>query len=265
MNQQAIGILDSGVGGLTVVKELFRQLPRERLVYFGDTARCPYGPRPVDEVQNFTYQIISYLIQYNLKMLVIGCNTATAVVFPAVKSKYHFPVVGVINPGARSAIKVTKNGKVGVIGTVGTIRSEAYEKALKAINPELQVLSHPCPNLVPLVEEGTATYEELQQKVSQELEPVQNKEIDTLILGCTHYPLISDVIQDVMGSDVSLISSAEETAREVSAILGHNGQLSSNAEAPEHMFITSGDPHLFKKIAERFLEREISVKGISWE
>ncbi|MEX2103727.1 MAG: glutamate racemase, partial [Bacilli bacterium] len=144
MAHQAIGILDSGVGGLTVVKELFRQLPRERLVYFGDTSRCPYGPREASEVEAFTYQIINYLLQYNLKMLVIGCNTATAVVFPVVKSRFYFPVVGVINPGARAAIKATKNGRVGVIGTAGTIRSQSYVKALHNVNPDLNVTGLAC-------------------------------------------------------------------------------------------------------------------------
>ncbi|GAB7388707.1 glutamate racemase [Bacillaceae bacterium] len=270
--QKSIGIIDSGVGGLTVAREVMRQLPREKIVYFGDTARCPYGPRPVEEIRAFTHQMIRYLMQYHLKLLVIGCNTATAVVLPEIQQDDLLPVVGVIEPGARSAIQATKNGRIGVIGTVGTIRSKAYEKALKRINPDLYVVSYACPTLVPLVESGDLHSERALRIVADALAPLAGESIDTLILGCTHYPLLAHLIRQVMGDRVNLINSAEETAREVSALLAHRGMLAADdgdgmdvPDHPGHRFFTSGTPELFRRIAEEWLQQAVDVSHVSLE
>lgn len=260
--QQGIGIIDSGIGGLTVVKEVMRQLPRERVIYFGDTARCPYGPRPAEEVRRFTFEMIEYLLQFQMKALVIACNTATAIAMAEVTEQSAIPVIGVIEPGARTAIKETRTHRIGVIGTVGTINSGAYEKALKRLNPYAEVFSLACPNLVPLVESGDFYSDRARSIVKESLAPMKDKQIDTLILGCTHYPLISQLIQEEMGDGVNLISSAEETARELSAVLSYRGMLTQNGtfQPPEHQFFTSGDPVLFQKMAEDWLQTSVQVK-----
>lgn len=263
MNEtRAIGILDSGVGGLTVVREVIRQLPRERIVYFGDTARCPYGPRSAEIVRRFTLEIVEFLCaSVPLKALVIACNTATAFALEDVRRAVPVPVVGVIHPGARTAIKASSSGRIGVIGTQGTIQSGAYERALHHISPELEVISLACPTLVPLVENGNAEAEDTLSFVEQALRPLHEHHLDTLILGCTHYPLLMDHIARVMGPDIQLISSAEETARELSAILHHREMLTSpTSKFIEPLFFTSGDPSLFQRIATRWLKREVNVK-----
>ncbi|OEF99987.1 glutamate racemase [Vulcanibacillus modesticaldus] len=259
---QPIGILDSGVGGLTVVKEIFRQLPHEEVIYVGDTARCPYGSRPIDEVKQFTLEIVDFLLKYNVKMIVIACNTATSFALDAVKEKVKIPVVGVIRPGSLAAIKNTKTGKIGVIGTEGTILSGAYQKALNQINPNLTVTSLACPTLVPLVEDGSQSEETIKKVVKQALKPILNHDFDSLILGCTHYPIISEYIQEVVGNEVMLLSSAEETAREVSMILHYQDLLASHINKPSHRFFTTGDKKHFKQIGEKWLQQEINVEHI---
>jgi glutamate racemase len=263
--QQAIAILDSGVGGLTVAKEVMRQLPQEKIIYFGDTARAPYGPRNEEEVLSFTLHIVDYLLQYKPKMIVIACNTATAVALDEIRKKVSIPVVGVIVPGARAAIKSTRSGIVGVIGTEGTIRSGAYEQALKRISPGIEVYSQSCPQLVPLVEKGLYNQKEARDVVCQSLLPLKDKAMDCLILGCTHYPFLSDTISDVMGPDVKLISSADETAREVSTVLYHQGQLAKVGSQPGHHFFCSGDPQIFKRIAEQWLGDHIFLSPVIWQ
>lgn len=262
-SNRAIGILDSGVGGLTVVKEIFRQLPKETVVYFGDTRRCPYGPRSTEEVQQFTVEIVHFLMRFPLKALVIACNTATAAALELIREQVDIPVLGVIEPGARAAIKASKNGRIGVIGTQGTIRSAAYEKTLKRIHPDLFVVSHACPELVPLVESGVGPTEQAYRIVEKSLAHMKNQDVDSLILGCTHYPLIADLIGRVMGEQVTLISSAEETARELSAVLNHKRLLAEGKQSSvqvAHHFFTSGDPQVFRRIAERWLGMPIKVE-----
>ncbi|UJF31648.1 glutamate racemase [Paenibacillus hexagrammi] len=263
--QQAIAILDSGVGGLTVVKEVMRQLPQEKIIYFGDTARSPYGPRSADEVRAFTSQIVDYLIQFNPKMIVIACNTATAVAIEDIRAKVTIPVLGVISPGARAAIKSTRNGVVGVIGTDGTIRSHAYDQALTSISPGIQVFSEACPLLAPFVEKGLFDAEEVDAIVEKSLRSLVGKPMDCLILGCTHYPFLSHAISRVMGPEVTLISSADETAREASTILYHRGDLAKNGQIPVHQFFCSGDPELFKRIAQTWLKDQISIAPVVWQ
>ncbi|WP_318508131.1 glutamate racemase [Bacillus sp. T3] len=254
-----IGIIDSGVGGLTVAKEVMRQLPNENIVYLGDTARCPYGPRPSEEVRLFTWQMTHFLLRKDIKMLVIACNTATAVVLEEISNKLPIPVIGVIYPGSRAALKHTHNHKIGIIGTEGTVKSKAYDKALKSLNKQIQVKSLACPKFVPLVESGEYSGSVAKKMVAETLQPLRKSEIDTLILGCTHYPLLDPVIKNVMGKGVSVISSGEETAREVSTILSYKGILNESEVEPKHEFYTTGSSTIFAKIASEWLERPIEV------
>lgn len=265
MHQQAIAILDSGVGGLTVVKEVMRQLPREKIIYFGDTARTPYGPRSPEEVRLFTEQIVDYLIQYDPKTIVIACNTATAAALEYIKAKVNVPVIGVIHPGARAAISATKTGRIGVIGTIGTINSGAYTTVLKELNPAIEIVSEACPTFVPLVEQGKYNSEEAIVVVGDSLKDMKNHPIDCLILGCTHYPFLKDAIKEVMGSKVKLISSADETAREISTILHQKDRLARGNAIPVHQFFCSGDPEMFKKIALQWLGEQIELTPIVWQ
>lgn len=261
--EQPIGIIDSGVGGLTVAKEIMRQLPHEQIVYLGDTARCPYGPRLGEEVKKFTWELTEFLLEQKIKMLVIACNTATAVALEELRNTLSIPVIGVIYPGAITAIKVSRNHQIGIIGTEGTIKSRAYEKALKSINRSVSVTGLACPKFVPLVESGE--YEGLfaRKIVEETLEPIRNRGLDTLILGCTHYPLLEPIIKNIMGKDVNVISSGEETAREVSSILYHQGLLSSESYSPNHLFFTTGSDSIFSEIASNWLGlKEINVKTI---
>jgi glutamate racemase len=251
--KQSIGVIDSGVGGLTVAKEIMRQLPNENIIYLGDTARCPYGPRPLKEVKKFTWELTTFLLEKNIKMLVIACNTATAAVLDDIRAELKIPVLGVIYPGARAAIKRTKNYRVGIIGTVGTVKSGAYEKALKALNSRLFVTSHACPKFVPLVESGEYDGEIAERIVNEALKPLLNQNLDTLILGCTHYPLLEPLIQKVMGDRVQVISSGDETASEISTILQYNHILETDENEPEHEFYTTGSRYIFSKIASQWL------------
>jgi glutamate racemase len=264
-NHHAIAILDSGVGGLTVAKEVMRQLPQEKIMYFGDTARAPYGSRPSEQVALFTRQIVDYLLQFEPKMIVIACNTATAAAIDDIRSRVHIPVLGVITPGSRAAIKATRIGHIGVIGTEGTIRSGAYEMALRRISPGVQVVSCACPSFVPLVEKGQFRSENTKETVRAALESMKKEPIDTLILGCTHYPFLSEAIQECMGPGVTLISSADQTARDISTLLYHNGQLASSRELPVHRFFCSGDPITFQRIAQNWLNEQIQVTPVVWQ
>jgi glutamate racemase len=260
---KAIGVLDSGVGGLTVAREIIRQLPKERIIYVGDTARCPYGPRPQEEVRTFTWEMTDYLLSQDIKMLVIACNTATSVVLKEMQERLSIPVVGVIHPGARTALKVTRNYQVGVIGTIGTIESGAYTDALRSINNRVEVEGLACPPFVPLVENGEYNSVHARAVVAETLQPLKETNIDTLILGCTHYPILGPVIQQVMGDCVKLISSGDETAREVSTILYHN-QMLNIEEDGEHLFLTTGSVEKFKEIASSWFGQPIeNVKHIT--
>ena len=253
-----IGVIDSGVGGLTVARELMRQLPKEQLIYLGDTVRCPYGPRPKEEVITFTKQMVNFLLKKDIKLLVIACNTATAFTLDLLKETLPIPVLGVIQPGARAAIKVTETKEIGVIGTVGTIESDAYPDALDNISDDLTVHGLSCPQFVPLVESGNFSVEASEDVVRHALEPLKTfQNLDTLILGCTHYPLLHDPIQKVMGEKVNIISSGEETAREVSAILSYQSLHNESHETLLNEFYTTGSKEIFKQIANRWMDRPI--------
>lgn len=259
VQQQAIAVLDSGVGGLTVASEIMRQLPKEEILYFGDTARAPYGPRTPSEVLVFTRQIIDFLLLYRPKMIVLACNTATAAALAPLQASISVPVVGVIQPGARAAIKHSRTRTVGVIGTTGTIRSGAYEEALRRIAPDIDVFSLACPSFVPLVEEGRYQTEEARRAVCDALLPLRGMTLDCLILGCTHYPFLRSFIAECMGKSVTLINSADETAREISTIL-YSQQLENRSRPkPRHRFFCSGHPGLFRSIAEAWLGFPVPV------
>lgn len=263
-NHEAIGFIDSGVGGLTVIKEALRQLPNERLIYLGDTARCPYGPRPAKQVIQFTWEMTNFLLEKNIKMLVIACNTATAVALDEIKSQLDIPVVGVILPGTRAALKATENNRIGVIGTAGTIKSNAYEEALKRKAPNTIVTSLACPKFVPIVESNEFHSSVAKKVVSETLGPLQLKNLDTLILGCTHYPLLRPLIQNVVGNQVKLIDSGAETVSEVSMLLDYFDIANSPQFKNEpNEFYTTGSAKMFEAIANDWLKQEeINVQQI---
>nr|WP_246142892.1 glutamate racemase [Pasteuria penetrans] len=254
-----VGVFDSGAGGLTVVRELFRQLPREPIRYFGDTAHCPYGVRPMEEVRDLTLSAVEFLLRRPLKALLIACNTATALTpLAAIRARVDIPVLGVIEPGARAAVRATRCGCVGVIGTPGTIRSGSYERALSALHPGLRVYTLACPSFVTLVEKNRHTSPEASSLVEMQLQPLLMRAMDTLVLGCTHYPLLGTVIQGVVGPDVAVISSAAETATELSSILQHRDQLAADQE-PAHEFFVTKNPEHFRRLAEAWLQQDVQV------
>ncbi|MGY0693150.1 glutamate racemase [Virgibacillus sp. FSP13] len=263
----AIGVIDSGVGGLTVAHELMRQLPKEKLIYLGDTLRCPYGPRSREEVKKFTWEMVEFLLKKKIKILVVACNTATAFTLAELQEKLPIPVIGVIQPGARAAIKSTENGHVGVIGTEGTINSNAYPEALKDIRADIHVNALACPMFVPMVERGILAGKKAKQVVEEALQPLQEKnDMDTLILGCTHYPLLKNTIQEVIGNNVTVISSSEETARETSTILEFHNLLYRGNRIPNHQFYTTGDLAIFSRIAKEIFKTTITdFKTVSIE
>lgn len=242
-----------------------RQLPQEKIVYFGDTARAPYGSRPAEDVRKYTVEIVGYLMQFNPKMIVIACNTATAVALEDIRSRVSVPVVGVIHPGAQAAIEHTKTDCIGVIGTEGTIRSGAYVHALTSLAPRVKIVSLACPSFVPLVERGNFRTGEARAAVRLALSPLRQYEMDCLILGCTHYPFLADAIGDVMGERVKLINSADYTAREIKAILDHNGGRVHGGELVVHRFFCSGEETLFKSIAEQWLEEQFELTPVVWQ
>lgn len=264
-SDKPIAVLDSGVGGLTVAKEIMRQLPQETIIYFGDTARAPYGPRPREEVVVMTLQIIEFLLHFQPKLIVIACNTATAAALETVRSLVDLPVLGVIAPGARAAIQATQSGRIGVIGTQGTIQSGAYEKELKQLSPSVHVVSKSCPSLVTLVEREMFRSAETQAAVCDALGDLKDEPIDTLILGCTHYPFLSPYIQRCMGSGVQLISSADQTAKEVGALLRKADLLAGEGGRPRHRFLCSGDSGLFQSIARMWLGEQLLAAPALWQ
>jgi glutamate racemase len=259
-----IGIFDSGVGGLTVAAEIIKELPAENLIYFGDTLRVPYGPRSLGEVKDFVFEIVEFLIERQVKLIVIACNTATAAGLVEAQAKYDVPIVGVVEPGARGAVQVTRNRRVGVIGTVGTINSGAYSRAVRALDAGVTVYSASCPKFVEIVEKGMVSDANFLRPKTYNLAktyltPLLRAGIDSLILGCTHYPILSDLLEKVSGRDVVLISSAYETAVEVKTILERRGQLRSSETPPVYHFAASGDVKYFAMLGSRFLGRKIDA------
>jgi len=257
-NVNPIGIFDSGVGGLTVAKKIFELLPHENVIYFGDTARYPYGPRSKEIVRKFSLQNVNFLLSQKVKFIVVACNTASSVALDELKGKYNIPMIGVVEPGASAAVKATVNGKIGVIGTVGTIHSGAYAKAIHRLAPQLKVYSIACPLFVSLAEEGYVNKEATLLIAKEYLNLLIKKRIDTLVLGCTHYPLLKNVISQTMGKDVKLIDSAEETAEEVKSFLKKYGLLRNTGKESFRSFYVSDVPDRFIEVGERFLKGKIA-------
>ena len=260
-----IGVIDSGVGGLTVAKAIMELLPNEEIIYIGDTARCPYGPRGVKEVRNFTWQLAQKLEELNVKMLVIACNTATAAALESLQKHMPFPVVGVINPGARAAIKNTKQNEIVVLATEGTVKSGAYEVALKSLSTKAHIYPLACPTFVPLVESGEYEGQFSYDLVKEGLKPLEGERFDTVILGCTHYPILQKQIEAAVGEHVTVLSSAEETAKDVESILRFNNQLRTTQNKPNHRFFASGSVPIFTSIASRWLNiPDLKVERITF-
>jgi len=252
-NSAPIGVFDSGMGGLTVVREMMSQLPNESIIYFGDTARVPYGPKSPDTVLRYSREITSYLKGEGVKALVVACNTATAHALPALRREFDMPIVGVIEPGARAAAAVTRTKRVGVIGTAGTIKSRAYEKEIRKLLPDVEVTAQACALFVPLVEEGWLDSEVTRAVARNYLAPIVSAEVDTLVLGCTHYPLMKTVIGNVVGREVRLIDSAHETARQAGELLREHGLENGTPDGARYRFIASDAPDTFLGLGERFL------------
>jgi len=257
-----IGVFDSGVGGLTVVKEIIREIPNESIVYFGDTARVPYGSKSEDVVKKFSLQILNFLISKKVKMIVVACNTASSYALESLREKTSLPVLGVIEPVAKKSVSITKTGRIGVIGTEGTIKSRAYENSIKKLDKKIEVFSVACPLFVPVVEEGWvdgSPNEKIVEDIAKNyLFPLKKNRIDTLILGCTHYPLIKNVIRRVMGTDIHLIDSADSCAEDVKKLLNSLGLSSEKTNTPLYKFYVSDAPEKFKTMGSMFLGRTIS-------
>lgn len=260
--KKAVGMLDSGVGGLTVVREVLKTMPAEKIIYFGDTLHLPYGPKSKKEVKNYVYEIIDYFKSRNVKAIILACNTATSMLLTETRKKIDLPMFGTIDGVAQSVRKKTKNNKIGVIGTKGTINSRAYQKALIDENSEFEIFAKACPEFVGLVEEGKFKGLEVEKVIKKYLLPLKEKNIDTLILGCTHYPYLIPVIKKIMGEDVKLINPAETMAIKAKNIMAVKGMISNKDEKPldfqEHEFYVSD----IEKISLDFLNKGTKFLGL---
>ncbi len=258
-SDRPIGIFDSGVGGLTVARAVLDQLPHEPIYYVGDTARGPYGPLPIADVRAYALNVMDHLVETGVKMLVIACNSASAAVLRDARERYEVPVVEVVHPAVRRAVRATRSGRVGVIGTRATIASRAYDDAFAAA-PDLVLTSQACPRFVEYVERGITSGPGLLDVADEYLSRLKSAQIDTLVLGCTHYPLLTGVISYVMGDEVTLVSSAEETAKDVyRTLIAHSLTRSDALPAPVHRFVATGDADDFARLGGRFLGPEITV------
>ena len=255
-----IGIFDSGVGGLTVVKRIEELLPHEEIIYFGDTARVPYGTKSKETVTRFSVENVEFLMGFNVKMIIVACNTASSLSLEFLKRCFKVPLIGVIEPGAKSAVDSTRNNRIGVIGTRATISSGAYEKAIKKLNSNISLYIQTCPLFVPLVEEGWLDEDVTGDVARVYLAPLKKRQIDTLILGCTHYPLLSYAIRKVMGKSMLFIDSAKEVAKEAKGILAACGLLNGTRQRRNTKFFVSDEPDSFIRMGKRFLKRRITAK-----
>ncbi|MEU5877630.1 glutamate racemase [Spirillospora sp. NPDC047279] len=259
MSDAPIGIFDSGFGGLTVARAILDQLPNEPIVYLGDSDRQPYGPRPIAQVRSFALEMLDQLVSEGVKMLVIACNSASSAMLRDARERYDVPVVEVIHPATRRAARATRNGRVGLIATQATVTSRAYEDAFTAA-PHIELTSNACPRFVPFVEQGVTMGDEVLDAARGYLAPIVERGCDTLILGCTHYPLLTGVISYVVGDGVTLVSSADETAKDVYRVLNDQGLARAEATPPPaHRFRATGDPAVFAALGRRFLGPEIGL------
>jgi len=257
LSQKPIGVFDSGVGGLTVVSQIFQQLPDEQVIYFGDMGRTPYGIRSAEVIKRFSRQNVNFLLEQDVKSIVVACNTASALALNYIEGIFSIPMMGVIEPGAKAAARYTKNNRIGVIGTEATIGSSSYTKALVKINPELKVFGLACPLFVSLAENGYIEKQAAYLIAEDYLVPLREKNIDTLVLGCTHYPPLKGIIGKVMGEKVRLVDSADETARTVRQMLTELGLANKSNKKPAHKFYVSDTPEKLKAISKYFVDRPI--------
>jgi len=270
VDDRPIGVFDSGFGGLTVARAMIDLLPDEDLVYFGDSGRYPYGPRPPHEVRDFALEVAHHLVdRHDTKMLVVACNTAAASALELIRFDFDVPVLGVIDPGVRALVAATRNGRVGVIGTIGTIRSGAYQRAVHSTRAPVELTCAACPGLVEFVERGETSGDQVHVLAERLLAPLVQAGVDTLLLGCTHYPFLARTIADVMGREVVLVSSAEETAFEVRSILAETGsgrRTGAGGGKGRHRFVSSGDVAWFKALGGRLLGPELEgVEAWQWD
>ena len=259
MDNRPIGIFDSGIGGLTVMREVRKILPHEEIIYFGDTARVPYGTKSKDTVTRFSRENIRFLLRFNVKLVIVACNTASSLSLPVLARSFKVPIIGVIKPGVRRALEGRQRGVVGVIGTRATVSSGAYEALLKKLDPSLRVISKSCPLFVPIVEEGWLDSRVTSNIIREYLDEFKKKKIGSLILGCTHYPLLKPAIKKYMGKDVELIDSACETAKMVRDVLAGKGLLSNKRRRPRHKYFVTDEPSVFKSVGEMFLGGRIET------
>lgn len=255
---RSIGIFDSGVGGLTVAREIIRQLPNENIVYFGDTARVPYGIKSRETVVRFSIENILFLLKQDVKLICVACNTASSFALPVIKNNFRVPIIGVITPGVREAVYASQNKRIGVIGTKGTIKSRTYETEIKQLDPKVKVTAAACPLFVPFVEEGWTSGDVVLSVARSYLKPIAEAGVDTVILGCTHYPLLKPVIQGILGKQVTLIDSAKQVAFEVKKILASEDMLNRSRRSGKHKFYVSDNPEWFSSLAQRFMGRKVA-------
>ena len=259
-----VGVFDSGVGGLTVVREIIRQLPDENIVYFGDTARVPYGSKSQKTVIRFSEQIIRFLKTKQVKAIVIACNTASALALDIVREEFDVPILGVVAPGARAAVKATRNRKIGVVGTDATVRSGVYTKVIQGIDPQIRVIEKACPLFVPLVEEGFKEHEVTREIIEYYLESLRATDIDAMILGCTHYPLLRSRIRVYMGEDIQIVNPAYETALDLKALLEERDMANGDREAPgsRYEFYVSDTAEKFRHFANTVMPFDVPETNV---
>ncbi len=259
MSDRPIGIFDSGLGGLTVARAVIDYLPNESIIYYGDTARTPYGPQPLEHIHRYAREIISFLLEQDVKLIVVGCNAASSALRRLGRPEVPVPLVDVIDPPAHTAVRLTRNRRIGVIGTAATVGSRMYEEAVERTRRTVEVISQVCPRFVEFVERGETVGGAVLEAAHDYLEPLRTAGVDTLVLGCTHYPLLMGTIQYVMGSDVLLVSSAEEAAKDVYTVLMANHLLRQDPDPPSYEFLASGEEEGFLRLGHRFLGPEIAA------
>lgn len=266
MDNRPIGIFDSGIGGLTVLKEISEQLPHEDIIYFGDTARIPYGTKSKETVIKYAFQCIKFLLSKDVKAIVIACNTASALAYEEALKEFKVPILGVIQPGARATNSTTRNNKVGVIGTTSTINSYAYQNSIRALNKNAEVIGVACPLFVQIVEDGWEDTDVAMITAEKYLLELKEHEIDTLVLGCTHYPILRYTLSKVVGEKVSLVNPAFETAKEIKSLLKQKDLLSDKMEKPVYKYFVSDDPEKFRRIGGNIMNKNIlSIEKVDIE
>ncbi len=257
-NNNPIGVFDSGLGGLTVFKQVIRELPNEDVIYFGDTARVPYGTKSKEAIIRFSIENVEQLLKHHVKVVVIACNSSTSYALDILQNRFEIPIVGVIEPGVKKAVRASTGGRIGIIATQATVNSGKYREHIHRLNPSAKVFSQACPLFVPLVEEGWLNKSVTRDVAEEYLKPLKAKKIDTLILGCTHYPLLKPVLRKTVGKDVELIDSAREVALEAKRVLTEKGLLRSGKAKAKYNFLISDRPQAFKQIAQKFLGFQIN-------